>query len=161
MLVFQLHFVLDMFVNSSRDAYAAAVSQTFQTRGNVDPVTVNAVFFFHHIPQVDPDAKLHAAIMGQLLVALGKIALDFDCALYRIHHAGKFGQQVVTRSIHHPPPVQQGKIGHGIPVGRQGADGAHLILAHQAAVAFNIRTEDGGKFTFDILGAQFLIPFNN
>ena len=38
--------------------------------------------------------------------------------------------------------------GHCLFVYSQGMDGTGLIIAHEAAVAFDIGTEDGGEFTF-------------
>ena len=40
------------------------------------------------------------------------------------------------------------KRGHHFTIGREGADGRLLILAHEAAVAFDIGTEDGSELAF-------------
>jgi len=38
------------------------------------------------------------------------------------------------------------------------ADNCFLILTHEDAVAFSIRTEDGGEYTFYTLGGHGIIP---
>ena len=40
--------------------------------------------------------------------------------------------------------------GHRRAIGGQGANGAFLIFAHEAAVAFDIGAEDGSEFAFHI-----------
>src|ERR1700747_1341981 len=42
----------------------------------------------------------------------------------------------------------------GEPVLGEGAEGADLILPHQAAVALHIGCEDRGELSFDLLGFQ-------
>jgi hypothetical protein len=81
----------------------------------------------------------------QLCVSDLELPLELDRALHRIHGTGKLRQQVIARRVHYAAVVLLNQRGHELPMGREGADSRHLILAHQAAVAFDIGTEDGGE----------------
>jgi len=73
MLVFQLHFVLDMFVNSSRNAYAATVSQAFQASGDIHPIPVNAVLlslYLQYIKGLSPQGAGVVLIAQPLVMAV-------------------------------------------------------------------------------------------
>jgi hypothetical protein len=69
--------------------------------------------------------------------------------LHRIHHAGKFGEDVVPWSIHHPASVLLDQIRDDPLIILQGLYSGSLILTHEAAVSHYIGTEDGSKFAFE------------
>jgi hypothetical protein len=80
--------------------------------------------------------------------------LNFDCAFHGVHSAGEIGDETVARGVEDPTPMRGDQtIGDG-PVGREGAKGANLITPHQAAVAFDIRSEYCGELAFDPVGFQ-------
>jgi hypothetical protein len=43
------------------------------------------------------------------------------------------------------------KIGDNLLVGFEGFDGGGLVVLHEAAVTYNIGTEDSGKFTLELV----------
>jgi len=56
---------------------------------DVHPVAVNgAVLPARSRRQVDADAELHAPVLGQLGIALGKLVLDLDGAVHRFDSTG-------------------------------------------------------------------------
>src|SRR5213593_3543365 len=62
-----------------------------------------------------------------------------------IYRTGKLSQQIIPRGVDYSTSVLLDKRRHHLPVGGQGANGRLLILAHEAAVAFDIGTKDGSE----------------
>src|SRR5262249_35244037 len=118
-----------------------------QARGDIDPIAVKALTFDDDISDVDPDAKLHPALLWHFGISPFEFVLDLDCTLHGIDHAGKLGQKVIAGGVYHAATLLLNEGGHDRAIGSQGADGCLFILPHEAAVAFDIGTEDGGKFT--------------
>ena len=87
--------------------------------------------------------------MGRPLgVPDSQFLLDGDGALHRLHHTGKLRQQVIPRGVHDPPPVLLDEAGHHLPIAGYGADGRHLVLAHETAIPLDIGAEDRRKPAF-------------
>ncbi len=102
------------------DADAAGVGQGLQPGGDVHPVAVYPVALLDHVPEVDPDAEPHAAVLGKLGVAGLKLLLHRHGALHGVHHAGELGQQVVPGRVHHPAAVLFDEVGENLLVGFEG-----------------------------------------
>src|SRR5206468_1119704 len=103
------------------------------------------------IPQVDTDAKLHLPGGRQVRVPELQLLLDLDRALHCVQHAGKFGQQVIAGGVHHSAAMPLDEGGHNRAVGGQGTDSCYLVLTHEAAIAFDIGTENGRELACDTM----------
>src|SRR5262249_3655500 len=129
-------------------------------RSNVDPVAVVTLPFNDDITEVDANAELHPTVGRQLGVAMLQLLLDLDRTLHRVYHTRKFSQQVIAGRVYYSATVPPDEGGHHLAVGGQGADGGFFILAHEAAVAFNIGTEDRGELAFHSRFYQgMIVPF--
>jgi hypothetical protein len=54
----------DNIMHDTGYCYAAGIRETFETRSNVDAVSIDgAVGFFNHIAQVDADPEQHLAML--------------------------------------------------------------------------------------------------
>jgi hypothetical protein len=93
-------------------------------------------------------AEDHLALRWEHRITRSYGALDGDGTLHCLHRAGKLSQQIITRVIHHPPPILPNERGHEAAIGRQGTDSGCLILVHESAVALDISTENGRKPAF-------------
>jgi hypothetical protein len=69
--------------------------------------------------------------------------------LHCIDHAGELREQVIPRRVDHSTPMRMDVCGHHFTVGGEGADGGHLIFAHEAAVALDIGAEDCRELPLD------------
>src|SRR5207237_5724478 len=78
-----------------------------------------------------------------------QFALAVDRALYCVDDAPELRQHVVARRVHHAPAMA----GHGGRDDRailgDGANGRDLVVAHEPAVAFDVRAQDGGESALD------------
>jgi hypothetical protein len=75
-----------------------------------------------------------------------------------IHSAGEIGDEAIARRVEDPTAMRGDQAIYDDPVGRECAEGADLILAHETAVAFDIRCEDRRELSFDPMGFQGSIP---
>ena len=83
-----------------------------------------------------------------------KFALNLHRALYRIDHTGKLGEHTIAGGTDNSAAMLLDEgVGH-FSVGSQGAQRAHLVLAHQAAVALDISAEDSGEFALTLRGSM-------
>ncbi len=139
-----------MVIDRAGDADAAGFGQGFQPRGHVHPVAIDGPVLHQHIPQVDPDAELHPAVVGQFGVAPVKFPLNFHGGIDRIDDRGELGQDGVALGVHHPAPLPFDPGYEYIPVSGQGGHGAALVRAHQAGIAGHVRAEDGGQLALQV-----------
>lgn len=119
-----------MVVNAARDADAAGLSETLESRRYVDTVTEDVPVLHHHIADIDADAKPHTALFAEGLVCLGKITLNLDRALYGGKDAGKFGKNAITRcAADSAAMLRNERVGDG-SVGRERRQRGFLVDAH-------------------------------
>src|SRR5260370_14261389 len=88
-LIVQRQLTFDLRMNGVRDADAAGLGETFQSRRNVDAVTEDLRALHHHCADVHPDAKVHAPIRWQANVSSLEGGLALDRALDRGHYASE------------------------------------------------------------------------
>jgi hypothetical protein len=74
--------------------------------------------------------------------------LNFNRALHGIDRTREFSQEVIARGIDHPTTVLLDERGHYLPIGCERTDRRLFIVPHEAAVAFDIGTENGGELAF-------------
>src|SRR5206468_5481769 len=113
---------LDLVIDGPRDAQASSLGQALQTGGNIDSIPIDPLPLYHHIPQVEAQAKLHSTVDRERCVPGCELPLDSDRTLHRIHHTDKLCQQVITREVHNATSVLLNEGGHDLPIGHQGTD---------------------------------------
>src|SRR5207245_2314400 len=105
-------------------------------------------------PAMCPDPERHPARGGRRGVPRLEFALDVDRALNGVDDAPELRQHVVARRVHHAPAMA----GHGGRDDRailgDGANGRDLVVAHEPAVAFDVRAQDGGESPLDVTPAH-------
>ena len=126
--------------------HAARLGDPFQARGDVDAVAVDrAVGLLHDVAEVDADAKLHAAIGGDVGRAACQLGLDRqrrdDRAARRLEHrehriAGHVDDAAAMR-------IDGRAEDRACVVER--SDRAALVAAHQARVAGHVGHQDRGQ----------------
>src|SRR5262245_44013281 len=126
-----------------------ALGQPLDAGRDVDPIPVETLALDNYIPQVDANTEHHLAGHWQLSVPRFEVVLNRCRTLHRIDHAGELREQVIPRGVHHPTPRSLDVGGHHVAVGGEGSDGCHLIVAHEAAVALDIGSEDGRELPCD------------
>ena len=135
----------DMIPHAAGDADAAGLGQAFDAGGDVDAIAEDVAVLHHDVAEIDADAKPHLALRRQLLIRLREIALDLHRALDGGEDAAEFGQDAVAGGVANPPPMPRDEgIGDG-PVHGEGGQGRGFVLAHQPAVALDIRGENGNE----------------
>jgi len=84
------------------------------------------------------------------------------CTPHGIDDTDKLGQQVVAWSVQELAIVLPDKSGHDFTAGCQGSDGGVLVVTHQAAVPFDVPTENRGEFSSNAFSshAGFLLQFS-
>ena len=92
---------------------------------------------------MEPDAKQHAPIVGELFVLRRERALDLEGATDRADGTGELGQQVVARGVDHSATEGVDEALDLASMGLQRADRGLVVVAHQAAVADRIGAQDG------------------
>jgi hypothetical protein len=157
-LVLQGQFILDLVVNRAREEHPAWVGQPLQPGGHIDPITVDLFAIDHHIAHVQADAKLHAAVRQQCGILGFQCVLDCHRALHGIDRARELGQHTVARRVHDAAAMLVNEGVGNLAVSMQGVHRRRLICAHEAAVAFDIGTQDRRQLTLDILGRHLSDP---
>src|SRR5689334_7807307 len=91
--------VPDVFVDAPGDVDAARISEALQPGRNVHSVTIDLLAVNHHVAEIDAYAELHPAPWRQILVLSFEGFLKLDGAIHCLQHAGKLGQDTVTRRV--------------------------------------------------------------
>ena len=140
----EVELVADMLAHRLRDGDAARPGNAFQPRRDIDAVAENVVALDDDIAKVDADAKLDAAVVGDIGVAARHAALDGGGAFDRVHDAWELNQYAVAGQFDDPAlaATDFGLDQLGL-VPLQALQGADLIGAHQPAVADDVGGEDG------------------
>jgi hypothetical protein len=73
-------------------ADAAGRCQPFQTRRNIHAIAENIPLLHHDVADVDADAKVHATIVLEGIIRMGKFVLDVDRALDGSQRATERGE---------------------------------------------------------------------
>ena len=135
----------DLIVDGIGNEHPTRLSQRLQPRRDVDAVTVDPGLVVDHISQVDPDAKLHAATLGHLEIALGHQGLDLDRTLGGADDAGELGHDAIAGGVDDPPSVPADQRQDHALMALEVAHGRGLVLMHEPAVARDIGGKNGGE----------------
>jgi hypothetical protein len=112
------------------------------------PFAVNLFVFYNHIAEVNPDAKLHPPHRRETFIFNPQFGLDLDRTLERIHDAGELRQYAVSGGVYEPPVVLFDQAVDYLATRGQGSDCRLFVVPHEAAVAVDVGTEDGGELAF-------------
>ena len=73
-----VEFVAHLIVHDPADANPARLGESFQARGDVDPVAVDVSLLDDHVAQIDADAQLYPVVRRDISVPLGHRLLHRD-----------------------------------------------------------------------------------
>jgi hypothetical protein len=125
------------------DAHATRFSQTLKSGRNVHAVAVNVIRFYDDIAEIDAKAEHDASIFREIGVAVDHLALDFDCAPYRVNDAGKLKEHTVASIFDNPPVMLANLRFEQVPLERvQARMCALLIQLREARIADHVRDDD-------------------
>src|SRR5262245_18265986 len=144
---FHLERMAHLVEHRAGDADAAGIRDLMKPGRDVDPVTVDPALVVDHVTQIDADAKKHAARRGRVLIASGHDGLDLDPAPGGTEHAGELGHDAVARGVDDAPAVLADHRQDRRLVTLERAHRGSLVLRHEAAIAGDVRGEDGGEPT--------------
>jgi hypothetical protein len=140
----------NMVAHASRDAASAGLGQPLDAGGDVDAIAEDIAILHHDVADIDADAEPHPAIIREFLIRQGEVSLDFDRALDGSEDAAEFGQHAIAGCVAYPSAVLGNeRIGDGA-MSREGGKRRHLVDTHQAAVALDIRRQNGDEFSLEM-----------
>ena len=98
---------------------------------------------------MDADPKPHLLGCGPIRILFGYGVLYLDSTFNGINCAGELGNKAIARGAEDPAPMRGDQSISDDPVCGEGAERAHLIPAHEAAVTLDIGGENRGELSFD------------
>src|SRR5262249_11310149 len=129
----------DLIVGRARQTDAAALGQALKARRDIDAVAVESLALDDDVAEVDADAKAPPPRSRELGVARLELALDVDRALHGVDDARELREHVVAGRIDDPSAVAGHRRGDHRAILGDRAHGRQLVVAHEAAVAFDVR----------------------
>ena len=85
-----------LIVHRTRDIDLARLTQSLETSGDIDAITMNVVTLNNHITDIDADPEHYSAIFGQGVIAPRHRYLNGERVAHRIHGAPELDQNSVT-----------------------------------------------------------------
>src|SRR5262249_16941864 len=134
LLIPDRQLVFHLVIRGARQTDATALGQPLDAGRDVDPIPIEPIALYNHIPQVDANTEHHLAGHWQLRVPRFEVVLDRHGTLHRIDDTGELREQVIPRGVHHSAPMRLDVGGHHVAVGGESADSGHLIVAHAEAI---------------------------
>ena len=148
--------VADVIADRSGNRDAAGRGDSLEARRHIHTVPEYVLAVDDHIAQIDPHAKLDAAVLRHVLVAPRHGPLDLRRAGNRVHDARKLHQHAVAGNFDNAAMVLCDLTVDEFPAVRlQRSQRAHLIQAHQTAETNHVGGEDRGKTAFHREAARF------
>jgi hypothetical protein len=105
---------------------------------------------------MNADPETHLLARGASGVFLGNRLLEGDGAFDRIDRAGEVSHYAVAGSIEDATMMGRNQRIEDRPIGLKPAQGADLILPHEAAVLGNVSGKNHRELSFDDLGVYHL-----
>ena len=135
---------------------AAVRRLALQTGGDVDAIAQDVVAVDDDVPQVDADAELEPPLGPR--VALGQGVLQRDGALDGVDGAAELDQCAIAHRLDDAPVARRdGWIERLAPDLAERSDRTSLVDSHHAAVADDVRSEDGGQSSRDLLFGHWVL----
>ena len=133
-----------------RDANAAGLRQSLQTRRHIHAVAENVTSIDDDVADIDAHAELDALLIWHPGIALGHPALDIKSAAHCVHYAAKLSQHPVSGVLDDPATVF-GNLGidKSAQMGLKLDVRALFVHTGQPAVASHIGGQYGSKPAFD------------
>jgi len=151
-LAIELDPTLDLLVHLPRQADAARRGDPFQSSRHIDAVAIDADLVTHDVALVDTDPKLHSAARIDRRVALQHRLLNGHRTIDRVQHTGKFGKDAIAGGINDSAAEACDHGQNDALVALEVADGRFLVRPHQAAVASDVGSQNGGELTLNPRG---------
>ncbi|HJN04319.1 MAG TPA: tetratricopeptide repeat protein [Alphaproteobacteria bacterium] len=126
----------------------AAAREAFERALDLAPDLVAA--FENNVTNIDADAEPVLTLGAERLVAPPQFVLYFGGTLNGVDGACKFGEDAVARRAENAPVMTRDQTRNGLAVIVENFEGADLVHAHEAAIAFDIHADDGGEAAFDL-----------
>jgi hypothetical protein len=146
------HLIARVIEDCTRYTYAAGFGERLKSRRDVHAIAIEVAAFDHHVPKVDPDAKLNSFLLRHGGIAFDHALLNLDRAAHCIHDAWKLNQNSVTGRFHDAAVmllvlwIDQLAAKH-LETGER----ALLVRSHQPAIAGNIGGENSCELAFGLI----------
>jgi|SRR5215510_266643 len=128
----------DLVVDFARNTDAARLGDAFQTRRDIDSITVDSGFVVNDIALVDTDPESHSARLFDVGVALRHGLVDGDRALDGVHYAAELSKDSVACRVDDTATVVSNDREDCGLVPLEITNGGPLVSAHQRAIAGNV-----------------------
>ena len=121
-------------------------ARLLQACGYVHPVPVDVVSVNNDVAEIYAKAKLNSLCFRRALIVASRSPLDRGGALDGVYYACELDQRAVTHELDDAAmELFYSRINQFPTAGLQSRQRAYLILAHKAAVANHIGSQDCGK----------------
>jgi hypothetical protein len=106
---------------------------------------VAVIAFDDNVPEIDPDAKIDAAVIGKALVALCHLPLQYDRALQSVGDTGELGQQAIAHQLEDMAMVSLDlRLEQFLAMYPQTFERTRFVQLHEPAVTDYVGGENGG-----------------
>jgi hypothetical protein len=116
---------------------------------DIDGIAEEVFPLHHNVAEVDADTEPHLLTGRSIRILLGYGILHHDSTLHGVHGTGEIGDETVASRVEDPTAMRGDQGIDDGSVSVESAEGADLIEPHEAAVAFDIRGEDGDELPAD------------
>jgi hypothetical protein len=142
----RLSLRLDLPVSILRNTDCTGLGDAFEPRRDIDAIAHQiAIVLLDHVPKMDADAKLDAALGRQAGVALDESALNLDRAAHRLDHAAELDNRAVADPLDDASVMRcDGGIDQIAAKAPKARKGSILIGAGEPAIADDIGYQDRG-----------------
>jgi hypothetical protein len=142
----QRQSVANLFVDDSRDEDLTGLGETFQSRRDVDTVSINIAILDDNIGEIYADTKLDPLSAWNLSIELGHLALYLKSTMHGVDNAGEFDKHAIAGSLDNSSSVfGDPGINYRALMSLYPRKCAILVGAHQSRVARDIGGQDRGE----------------
>src|SRR5262249_22295523 len=137
----------------------ARLGDALQPRRDVDAVAVDILAFNDDVAKVDANPEFDAAAFGRGTVALNHARLDGDCTAHGLDRASEGHQQPIAGPLNDAATVSSDQ-GSDAPAGMRNepTKRALLVVAHEPAIAGDVKRHDRCNFAFGVLILHLVRP---
>ena len=148
-VVGEVEFRLDVIISLLGDVDATRLGQLLQARRDIDALAVTVIALDDDVAEVDADADIDAAIVGESLIALCHLPLHYDRALQGVDDTGELRQQPVAHQFEDVAVVLLDfRLEQLLAVCPQTFERTRFFLLHEPAVADHVGGKNGRKLAF-------------
>jgi hypothetical protein len=136
-------FVLDLFVDASRDKKVSRIGNSLKPRCNVDAITIDVVGFDDDVSEIDSNSILYPLLTWERRVTPDHALLDDDGAADGFDRAVEHSEKAVTRTFNKPSVMLDDRgVNELAPMSLYPRVRALLIHCHESAIAGDISGHD-------------------